>query len=78
MPDLAAVRSPCTGVCQVKNQSCVGCGRTRDQIARWTSMSDSERDGLMRALGAYCRVCRRVLPVTGDQTSAICPECGKT
>ena len=30
---------------------CVGCGRTLDEIARWGSMSDAERAGIMRGLG---------------------------
>ena len=41
----AAVASPCTRVCRVDGASgtCVGCGRTLDEIARWGSMGDAER-----------------------------------
>jgi 2-hydroxychromene-2-carboxylate isomerase len=30
--------------------TCRGCGRTLDEIARWSSMSDAERDGIMDKL----------------------------
>jgi hypothetical protein len=29
---------------------CVGCGRTLDEIARWSSLGDAERRGIMRDL----------------------------
>jgi len=29
---------------------CLGCGRTLDEIARWASMPDDERDTIMAAL----------------------------
>ena len=29
---------------------CLGCGRTLDEIARWASMDDAERDRVMREL----------------------------
>jgi uncharacterized protein len=31
---------------------CLGCCRTVDEIARWGSMSDAERDSVMAGLGA--------------------------
>ncbi len=29
---------------------CVGCGRTLDEIARWSEMTDAERDAVMAEL----------------------------
>ena len=29
---------------------CSGCGRTLDEIARWGTLSDGERDAIMREL----------------------------
>jgi predicted Fe-S protein YdhL (DUF1289 family) len=48
------IESPCTNVCTVDARSglCVGCGRTLDEIARWSEMSDAERSQIMRALPA--------------------------
>jgi hypothetical protein len=31
---------------------CVGCGRTLNEIARWSSMSEAERETVMAALPA--------------------------
>jgi predicted Fe-S protein YdhL (DUF1289 family) len=35
------IDSPCVKICELdRNDVCVGCGRTRAEIAGWTSMSD--------------------------------------
>ncbi len=38
--------SPCNRVCTLDPASglCIGCGRTLDEITRWTRMSDAERE----------------------------------
>ena len=47
-----AIASPCTKVCIIDPRSglCRGCGRTLDEVARWTSFSDSERNRIMTEL----------------------------
>jgi predicted Fe-S protein YdhL (DUF1289 family) len=36
--------SPCTRVCRLDSHSvCVGCGRTLDEIARWSRLSVDEQ-----------------------------------
>ncbi len=47
-----AIASPCTKVCIIDPRSglCQGCGRTLDEIGRWTSFSESERDRIMNEL----------------------------
>jgi len=37
------VESPCVKICTVKDDVCIGCGRTVEEIARWRSMSTEER-----------------------------------
>lgn len=37
------IPSPCVKVCRVADGVCVGCGRTLDEIRRWTRMTDDER-----------------------------------
>ncbi|MDE2181632.1 MAG: DUF1289 domain-containing protein [Alphaproteobacteria bacterium] len=46
------MQTPCIKVCLMDEQSglCRGCGRMIDEIARWASMSDEERDAVMQAL----------------------------
>lgn len=44
--------SPCTKVCILDAASglCEGCGRTRDEIALWGSMSELQRRAVMATL----------------------------
>ncbi len=44
--------SPCILICAIDDKTgyCFGCGRTRDEIAAWTSYSDAERLDLMGIL----------------------------
>ncbi|MBG0797941.1 DUF1289 domain-containing protein [Methylocystis sp. L43] len=38
------VDSPCVKICELDQDGvCVGCGRTRAEIAGWISMSDAQR-----------------------------------
>lgn len=49
--------SPCTKVCVLDGPSglCVGCGRTRDEIALWGSLPESRRVAIMAGLAARLR-----------------------
>ncbi len=44
--------SPCVKVCQMDPQRglCLGCRRSLEEIARWGSMSDAERQRVMDVL----------------------------
>jgi len=46
------IESPCIEICTLDARSglCLGCGRTVDEIARWTAMSDAERARVMGEL----------------------------
>ncbi|KTR08301.1 hypothetical protein NS365_01320 [Aureimonas ureilytica] len=46
------VPSPCTDVCQydARNQWCLGCGRTRDEIKTWQKLTPFRRTALEREL----------------------------
>jgi uncharacterized protein len=46
------IASPCTNVCTMDPRSslCAGCGRTLDEIARWGSLSETERLRIMAEL----------------------------
>jgi uncharacterized protein len=48
----AQMESPCTKVCTIDETTglCAGCGRTRGEIASWTSLSSAERRAIMAAL----------------------------
>lgn len=49
---LRAIRSPCVNVCMLHPESdlCIGCKRTVEEIGRWTSYSDAERQRIMDEL----------------------------
>ena len=46
------IASPCIKVCTLDPAAklCVGCGRTLDEIARWTAMSPDDRRRVMALL----------------------------
>ena len=48
------MKSPCVNVCQMDPQRglCLGCARTLEEIARWASMSDAERELVIGELRA--------------------------
>jgi uncharacterized protein len=49
--------SPCTKVCVLDARTglCRGCGRTRDEIALWGSLSEAQRLAIMAGLEARLR-----------------------
>ena len=44
------IESPCVKICKLKDDVCIGCGRTKDEIMRWTRMTDAEREEVMQKL----------------------------
>jgi uncharacterized protein len=48
-----APSTPCVKVCVIDPISalCIGCGRTIQEIAAWTAMSEAERLAVMAGLG---------------------------
>jgi predicted Fe-S protein YdhL (DUF1289 family) len=51
---MSAIESPCVKICIYEPGSgvCSGCGRTLDEIARWSQMSGEERRRIMAQLPA--------------------------
>lgn len=50
---MAAPSTPCVNICIVDEASglCVGCGRSLDEIAAWSGLSEGERRTIMAVLG---------------------------
>jgi len=49
--DVLLPLTPCVGVCCLDTTGhCVGCLRSRDEIARWSGLDDGERLRIMREL----------------------------
>jgi predicted Fe-S protein YdhL (DUF1289 family) len=51
-PIQSPILSPCTRVCTIDPGTgrCAGCGRTIEEIARWSRMTDDERRCIMSSL----------------------------
>ena len=49
---LPRIQSPCVSICSVNpdTRHCEGCGRSLKEIARWSRMSDAERETVMAEL----------------------------
>ncbi|KQP03266.1 DUF1289 domain-containing protein [Methylobacterium sp. Leaf93] len=49
--------SPCTKLCILDAATglCEGCGRTRDEIGLWGSLSEAKRQAIMATLGHRLR-----------------------
>lgn len=48
------IETPCVKICTIDARSglCLGCGRTIDEIARWSAFSPAERARVMAELPA--------------------------
>ena len=46
------METPCINICDIDRETglCVGCARTIDEIARWATMTNSERRRIMALL----------------------------
>jgi len=55
------IESPCNRVCALDPASgrCLGCGRSLDEIARWTQMTDAERADVLDELARRSAARRR-------------------
>lgn len=51
---MPAISTPCIDVCVVEPATglCVGCGRTLDEIARWSDLEEAGRLSIMATLPA--------------------------
>ena len=57
MPPAPKPASPCTKVCVLDAATglCLGCGRTRDEIAAWGALSEAQRRTIMAGREARMR-----------------------
>ena len=53
------METPCIDVCEMDGATglCLGCGRTIDEIARWTGMGPEEQRAIMAVLPARKAQC---------------------
>jgi predicted Fe-S protein YdhL (DUF1289 family) len=58
---MTTIESPCILVCSIdmKTGYCFGCGRTRDEIGAWTTMTPETRREIMEELPARLETVER-------------------
>ena len=66
MNESPMIESPCIKVCTLdaRRGLCLGCGRTVDEIARWTAMSAAERRRVMSELDGRLTAARPPVSVS--------------
>ena len=60
MANMERISTPCVSFCWVDPDHglCEGCGRTREELGRWTLISEPERRAIMAVLPARLRDAR--------------------
>ena len=43
--------SPCTRICKIEDNKCIGCSRTLKEIKNWSRMTDGERLAVLKRIG---------------------------
>jgi predicted Fe-S protein YdhL (DUF1289 family) len=53
-PPGTPVPSPCVGVCRLDEAGacCIGCGRTLDEVAKWSGATDDYKRAVWRRIAA--------------------------
>jgi len=42
------IETPCVGVCEIDEEGiCIGCDRTREEIANWSKLTNAERQEII-------------------------------
>ena len=41
------IKTPCIKICKIQNGVCIGCKRTRFEIANWTKFSNKKREDVL-------------------------------
>jgi predicted Fe-S protein YdhL (DUF1289 family) len=61
------LETPCVNICVLDEKSglCIGCGRSGDEIARWASMTPSDRRAIMAILPERLEILERLAKVEG-------------
>ena len=49
-PSNESIESPCIGVCALDGLTCLGCGRSVDEIEAWAQASSSEKVAILQRI----------------------------
>ena len=41
------IPSPCKSICKMKDDICIGCKRTKDEIATWSKLTNEQKKSIV-------------------------------
>lgn len=44
------IKSPCLHICELENNVCIGCKRTKDEISKWRTYTDEEKEKVLNRI----------------------------
>ena len=44
------IASPCQHICILEDGECIGCHRTKEEISKWRSMTDEEKQEVLNRI----------------------------
>lgn len=47
------IKSPCVSKCLLKNNICIGCKRTMEEIGKWITYSDKQKLKIINRIKSY-------------------------
>ena len=49
---MITIESPCIGLCELKDNICIGCNRTVEQITNWETISQEEKEKVVSTVSS--------------------------
>lgn len=74
------IESPCIGVCRLDPASriCLGCGRSLEEIAKWTQLDNLQKKQVLKLLEARLKRLEQARAAIGLTNLIATPHDGKT
>ena len=47
---VSSIKTPCINLCKLKDGTCIGCGRSIEQITNWSKYSPETREKIIKEL----------------------------
>jgi predicted Fe-S protein YdhL (DUF1289 family) len=49
------IPSPCKSICKMKDNICIGCNRTTDEIANWSKFTNEQKHAIITRINAQVK-----------------------
>lgn len=47
-----SVKSPCNKICTIRDDVCIGCGRTLEEIGKWSTLTNIQAQAIINRLNS--------------------------